>query len=252
MRAPSASASKQFCHYAHARSRDGLASNLAREKSVADTTTILGIAIPSTSPMFLVTVGFHVLTGLGAVISGAVAMLSKKGGSRHIGFGGTFFWCLTAVFVSASALAVVRWAEDYQFFLLGMLAYGSAVLGRCAIRQKWRGWPRLHVCAMGFSDILMLTAFYVDNGKNLPVWRELPSIVYSDAARNPGPADRDLGAASPSHRSASAKLGTKRKRVRLTASPQARWSMPGRVMLARSISPNSASRRQDAAMTICR
>jgi hypothetical protein len=24
----------------------------------------------------------------------------------------------------------------------------------------------------------MLTAFYVDNGKNLPVWRELPQIAF--------------------------------------------------------------------------
>jgi hypothetical protein len=31
---------------------------------------------------------------------------------------------------------------------------------------------------MGLSYILMLTAFYVDNGKNLPVWRDLPHIAY--------------------------------------------------------------------------
>jgi hypothetical protein len=30
----------------------------------------------------------------------------------------------------------------------------------------------------GASYILMLTAFYVDNGKNLPVWRELPQIAF--------------------------------------------------------------------------
>jgi hypothetical protein len=31
---------------------------------------------------------------------------------------------------------------------------------------------------MGLSYILMLTAFYVDNGKNLPIWRELPQIAF--------------------------------------------------------------------------
>jgi len=30
---------------------------------------------------------------------------------------------------------------------------------------------------MGLSYILMLTAFYVDNGKKLPVWRDLPYRV---------------------------------------------------------------------------
>jgi hypothetical protein len=31
---------------------------------------------------------------------------------------------------------------------------------------------------MGLSYVLLLTAFYVDNGKSLPLWRELPSIAY--------------------------------------------------------------------------
>ena len=31
---------------------------------------------------------------------------------------------------------------------------------------------------MGASYILMLTAFYVDNGKNLPLWKELPEIAF--------------------------------------------------------------------------
>jgi len=31
---------------------------------------------------------------------------------------------------------------------------------------------------MGLSYILMLTAFYVDNGKHLPLWKELPQIAF--------------------------------------------------------------------------
>jgi hypothetical protein len=31
---------------------------------------------------------------------------------------------------------------------------------------------------MGTSYILMLTAFYVDNGPNLPLWRELPDLAF--------------------------------------------------------------------------
>jgi hypothetical protein len=36
----------------------------------------------------------------------------------------------------------------------------------------------VHVNAMGLSYVLLLTAFYVDNGKNLPLWRRLPPIAY--------------------------------------------------------------------------
>jgi hypothetical protein len=31
---------------------------------------------------------------------------------------------------------------------------------------------------MGASYIFLLTAFYVDNGKNLPLWNRLPEIAF--------------------------------------------------------------------------
>jgi hypothetical protein len=31
---------------------------------------------------------------------------------------------------------------------------------------------------MGLSYVLMLIAFYVDNGKQLPVWKDLPHFMY--------------------------------------------------------------------------
>jgi len=34
------------------------------------------------------------------------------------------------------------------------------------------------ICAMGLSYTVMLIAFYMDNGKNLAVWRDLPSASY--------------------------------------------------------------------------
>ncbi len=143
-----------------------------------DTTAILGIVVPSTDPVFLTVVGFHVLAGLVCVVTGAVAMLSVKRPGRHPSFGTIYFWFLLAVFASATALSVVRWAEDYHLFILGALAFAAASLGRLARRQRWRGWVRLHILGMGLSYILLLTAFYVDNGPNLPLWRELPHWAF--------------------------------------------------------------------------
>lgn len=141
-------------------------------------TSVFGIEIPSTSPWFLAVVGFHVLAGLCAVVAGAIAMLSEKGMARHIAFGRTYYLCLTAVFVAASALAFARWIEDYHLFVLGALAFAAATVGRSAAKLKLRRWPTVHVVGMGSSYLLMLTAFYVDNGKNLPLWRDLPPIAY--------------------------------------------------------------------------
>jgi hypothetical protein len=111
-------------------------------------------------------------------VAGAVAMLSPKRSGRHPTFGTIYYWNLVAVFVTATGLSVVRWAEDYHLFILGVLALAAATLGRTARRRRWSGWVKLHVTGMGMSYILLLTAFYVDNGKSLPLWRELPPVAY--------------------------------------------------------------------------
>jgi uncharacterized membrane protein len=101
-------------------------------------TSVLGIDIPSTSRLFLTVVGLHVLAGVCAVAAGAIAMLSEKGMERHIAFGRTYYWCLTAVFFSASALAFARWTENYHLFVLGALAFAAAVVGRSVAKRKMR------------------------------------------------------------------------------------------------------------------
>ena len=141
-------------------------------------TLLLGIPIPSTDPVFLAIVGIHVLFGVAAVITGAVAMLSNKGRGRHSRFGTVYFWCLFGVFATMSALSFIRWAVDYHLFVLGALSFAAAIFGRTAAKRRWRQWPRLHVTGMGTSYILMLTAFYVDNGPNLPLWRALPDLAF--------------------------------------------------------------------------
>jgi hypothetical protein len=145
---------------------------------VAGGTVIAGIEVPSISPIFLSIVGFHVLVGFACVVTGAGAMLSRKARGRHPNFGAAYFWGLAVVFASASALAVAHWQEDYHLFLLGMGSFIAGFIGRLARRQRWQGWARWHITGMGVSYILLLTAFYVDNGKSLLLWRDLPTIAY--------------------------------------------------------------------------
>ncbi len=143
-----------------------------------DTTVVLGIPIPFTDPVYLGIVGIHVLFGLAAVMTGIVAMLRKKGRGQHSYWGTVYFWCLSGIFVTMSALSIMRWTENYHLFVLGGLSFASAFLGRMAARWHRSQWVRLHLAGMGTSYILMLTAFHVDNGKNLPLWRELPQIAF--------------------------------------------------------------------------
>ena len=46
------------------------------------TTSLAGIDIPSTNPVFLTVVGIHILLGLACVVTGAIAMLSQKRAGR--------------------------------------------------------------------------------------------------------------------------------------------------------------------------
>jgi hypothetical protein len=142
-----------------------------------DSTVTLGIEIPWTSPVFLSIVAVHVLVALVCVVVGFVAMMLDKRSHRHPKVGSIYFWFVGAVFVTATVLSVMRWKENYHLFLLGLLAFGAATLGRSAARKTPRS-IRLHLSSMGVSYILLLTAFYVDNGKNLPIWRDLPTLTY--------------------------------------------------------------------------
>src|SRR5215831_19536991 len=69
-----------------------------RAHIVPAATVVAGIEIPSTSPVFLSVVGFHVLVGLACVVTGAGAMLSRKAPGRHPNFGAAYYWGLVAVF----------------------------------------------------------------------------------------------------------------------------------------------------------
>ena len=137
--------------------------------------TVAGIPIPFDSPALLALVGVHVLAGLGCVLAGLAAMLARKGPGRHAYFGTLYYRCLMIVCASMAVLSAVRWAEDYHLFILGTLSFTAAFLARRAVR---RGKVRIHLIGMGSSYILLLTAFYVDNGAHLPFWKELPAFTY--------------------------------------------------------------------------
>ena len=140
--------------------------------------SIGGFSIPSDSPVFLSILAIHVAAGLTCVITGIVAMLSDKGPGRHPLFGTVYYRGLAVVFVTMAGLSAMRWREDYHLFILGTLSFAAAFVGRRVAPSRSPGRVATHVSAMGLSYILLLTAFYVDNGKQLPLWRSLPSITY--------------------------------------------------------------------------
>ncbi len=139
--------------------------------------TILGDQVGSTAPVFLAFLAVHVLAGLMAVTTGAIAAMSRKGSARHIRAGRWFYGGITAVFATATALSVMRWRQDYQLLIIGAVAFTAATIGYLHRRRKRPG-DAGHIIGMGGGYVAMLTAFYVDNGPHLPLWDRLPPLVF--------------------------------------------------------------------------
>lgn len=137
-----------------------------------------GIEIPSNSPFFLALIAIHVCAALICVVAGIIAMLSKKEPGYHPKAGNTYYYALAVVLITVIIIAILRWKEDYPLFILGLLSFVLAFTGRKAERKGWKKWAVYHVIGMGFSYIILITSFYVDNGRFLPIWKNFPPIVY--------------------------------------------------------------------------
>ena len=144
---------------------------------MATASRILGDQAGSTAPVFLAILAVHVIAGLTAVITGAIAALARKGSPRHIRAGRWYYQAITAVFATATALAAMRWAQDYYLFILGAVAFTAATTGYLH-RRRHRPGDTGHIAGMGIAYTAMLTAFYVDNGPHLPLWDRLPTLAF--------------------------------------------------------------------------
>ena len=139
---------------------------------------ILGLPIPDAGPWFAAALSIHIVCGVAAVITGAVAATAKKRPGRHPRAGHVYLWALGGIFATATVMASIRWREDAHLFVIAVVAVGLGAYGYRARRLQRSGWPARHATGMGGSYIALLTGFYVDNGPFLPLWSSLPHITY--------------------------------------------------------------------------
>jgi hypothetical protein len=137
-------------------------------------TDLFGIPIPSTDPVFLVFVIVHIAISLVAVISGLMAIFAEKTSIRHKKNGSVYFWSISFSFVTVVILSLMRWPHNIHLLVIGVFTFCLTYSGRILAKKQPKGWTRIHTICMGLSYVLLLTGFYVDNGKNLPFWRMFP------------------------------------------------------------------------------
>jgi hypothetical protein len=138
---------------------------------------ILGDQVGSTAPVFVTFLAIHVVAGLTAVITGAIAGFARKGSPRHIRAGRMFYRAITIVFLTATALSIMRWRQDYHLLIIGGVAFAAATTGYLH-RRRHRPGDSGHILGMGIGYVAMITAFYVDNGPHLPLWDRLPPLTF--------------------------------------------------------------------------
>ena len=139
---------------------------------------IFGLPIPDAGPIFAAALVIHILSGLTAVIAGALAATARKQPGRHPRAGRVYLWALGGIFATATIMAAIRLHEDAHLFAIAAIAFSLGLYGYRARRRHRPGWPPRHAIGMGGSYIALLTGFYVDNGPFLPLWDRLPHITY--------------------------------------------------------------------------
>lgn len=137
-----------------------------------------GFEVASDAPLFLIVLVIHILAALTCVVSGVLAMFAEKKRGRHSKSGTVYYRFLWVVFVTATIITIIRFKEDFLLFILGLAALISAYIGRKAQRTHRKSRIVVHISGMGLSFIFLLTAFYVDNGRFLPVWKDFNYLVY--------------------------------------------------------------------------
>ena len=137
-------------------------------------TNLVGIPIPSADPVFLIFVIIHIGISLVAVITGLMAMFAEKTSRRHKKIGNIYFWSISFSFLTVVILSLMRWPNNLHLLTIGVLTFCLTFMGRKLARAKYKRLTRLHTICMGFSYVVLLTGFYVDNGKNLHFWRMFP------------------------------------------------------------------------------
>lgn len=141
-------------------------------------TTLFGLPVPSDDPLFIAIVTVHIILGVICVAAAVTAMLSRKGSPVHKLAGKTYFIGLTTLFLTIIVASILQWPHDLHLLIIGSGAFVSVFLGRSAAKRQPPRWPRMHTIWMGTSFILLVTGFYVDNGRNLPLLRLLPQWSY--------------------------------------------------------------------------
>ncbi|WP_409250699.1 DUF2306 domain-containing protein [Bacillus sp. SCS-153A] len=120
----------------------------------------------------------HIAAGIICLISGVVAMISKKRRGEHTISGEVYHLFYVFVFLTAVAMSILHWEESAYLFYIAVFSYGLALSGYLAGKFRWKNWLRTHIGGMLGSYIGIVTATIVVNVPKVPLLNELPVLIF--------------------------------------------------------------------------
>jgi uncharacterized membrane protein len=84
--------------------------------------------------VILVSIIIHVSAGIGALVSGALAILLRKNTPKHKPVGRFYFWCMTVIFITGIFLSLAK--QLVFFFFIAIFTYYATLIAYRALRLK--------------------------------------------------------------------------------------------------------------------
>lgn len=84
--------------------------------------------------VFTLTIIIHVLAGIGALISGALAIILKRNTPKHKPVGRFYFWCMTVIFTTGVFLSVCKGL--LFLFFIAIFTYYATIIAYRALKLK--------------------------------------------------------------------------------------------------------------------
>ncbi|WP_078553099.1 DUF2306 domain-containing protein [Bacillus alkalicellulosilyticus] len=127
--------------------------------------------------MFTFLLLIHIISGFLCLVTGLIAMCTKKRKGTHSRSGETYHWSYVIVFLTSITMAILHWNESAYLFYIGIFSYSMALLGYIASKKRSNNWLAIHIGGMLGSYIAIITAVLVVNIAKIPLLNELPVLL---------------------------------------------------------------------------
>ncbi len=107
--------------------------------------------------VYKISLALHILSGTGALLSGLLAMVFKKGGSTHRKSGKVFFFAMLSVCITAILISIMK---DNRFLLsIGIFSFYQLFAGYRSVKNKtlkpaWYEWLFLLIGTVNATQMI--------------------------------------------------------------------------------------------------